>query len=52
VEAFLKNKIGFLEMSDIIEKCLETIPFLEHPSMDDYVACDAETRKLALTLYK
>jgi 1-deoxy-D-xylulose-5-phosphate reductoisomerase len=52
VEAFLKNKIGFLEMSDIIEKCLETIPFLDHPSMDDYVACDAETRKLALTLYK
>ena len=51
-KAFLQNKIGFLEMSDIIEKCLETIPFLERPCMDDYVACDTETRKLALTLYK
>lgn len=52
VEAFLKNRIGFLEMSDIIEQCLERMTFIEHPTMDDYIHSDLETRKLASTLYK
>lgn len=52
VDAFLKNRIGFLEMSDIIEQCLERMPFIEHPLMDDYIQTDLETRKLASTLYK
>jgi 1-deoxy-D-xylulose-5-phosphate reductoisomerase len=52
VDAFLKNKIGFLEMSDIIEKCLEKIAFVEKPSLQDYIACNTETRLLASTLIK
>lgn len=52
VDAFLKNRIGFLEMSDIIEQCLERMPFIEHPTMEDYIQIDLETRKLASTLYK
>lgn len=47
VDAFLKDQIGFLEMSDVVEYCMEHNSFLEHPSYDDYVLCDTETRKIA-----
>ena len=50
VEAFLKDKIGFLQMSDIVEQCLQTIDFIAKPSYDDYVATDKETRRKALQL--
>lgn len=52
VDAFLKNKIGFLEMSEIIEQCLEKMTFIEKPSLQDYVDCNTETRLLASTLIK
>jgi len=47
VEAFLQDKTGFLEMSDIIEECMQQIPFMERPLYDNYVECDRETRLLA-----
>lgn len=47
VEAFLKNRVGFLEMSDIIESCLEKIAYIEKPSLNDYILCNTETRNLA-----
>lgn len=47
VEAFLKDKVSFLEMSDIVEKCLEKINFISKPSYEDYVATDKETRVVA-----
>jgi 1-deoxy-D-xylulose-5-phosphate reductoisomerase len=47
VQAFLKDTIGFLEMSDLIEKCLEQVDFIEKPSYDDYVETDKETRRIA-----
>ncbi len=50
VEAFLKDKIGFLEMSDIVEKCLQTIYFINKPSYTDYVETDIETRRIAIKL--
>lgn len=50
VEAFLKDKIGFLQMSDIVEQCLQTINFIAKPSYDDYVATDIETRRVAEVL--
>ncbi len=52
VEAFLKDKIGFLEMSDVIENCLEKISFIQKPSYEDYVASDTETRAKANELIK
>ena len=45
VSAFLQNKIGFLQMSDIIEKMLHTIPFIQNLNYEDFVNCDKETRK-------
>jgi len=44
VSSFMQNKIGFLQMSDIIEKMLHTIPFIKNPDYEDFVKCDNETR--------
>tara|TARA_B100000965_G_scaffold405288_1_gene438718 strand:+ start:1536 stop:2684 length:1149 start_codon:yes stop_codon:yes gene_type:complete len=47
VNAFLKNKIGFLNMSDLINNCLEKINFVKNPSLEDLIESDLETRTLA-----
>jgi 1-deoxy-D-xylulose-5-phosphate reductoisomerase len=50
VSAFLNDQVGFLEMSEIIADCMQKISFIPHPSYDDYVTTDSETRKKALEL--
>jgi 1-deoxy-D-xylulose-5-phosphate reductoisomerase len=50
VYAFLKNRIGFLEMTDLIERTLEKIEFIEHPSLDDYYETDGAARDFAASL--
>lgn len=52
VQAFLEDKIGFLQMSDLIESCLGKMPFIKAPSINDYMQCDKETRILASELLK
>jgi 1-deoxy-D-xylulose-5-phosphate reductoisomerase len=52
VDAFLRNKISFLEMSDIIEQSMEKISFIEKPNLQDYIDTNEETRKYASTLIK
>jgi len=47
VAEFLNDRIGFLEMSDVVEKCLSVVSFVSKPSLEDYVETDAETRRLA-----
>ena len=47
VDAFLNDKIGFLNMSDLIANCLEKITFVPNPSLEDYVETDLATRILA-----
>lgn len=47
VAAFLKDKIGFLQMSDIIEKTMQKTSFIKTPTYEDYVATDAEARRIA-----
>lgn len=47
VEAFLHDQIGFLAMSDLIEKCMAQVGFIEHPGYADYVATDREARQVA-----
>lgn len=44
VNAFLHDKIRFLEMSDVIENVMNRIAFIPNPTYEDYVNCDAETR--------
>lgn len=50
VAAFLRNRVGFLEMSDIIEKVMQTVSFIKAPTYEDYVATDAEAREVAKEL--
>ncbi|HAI76817.1 MAG TPA: 1-deoxy-D-xylulose-5-phosphate reductoisomerase, partial [Microscillaceae bacterium] len=47
VEAFLQDKIGFLEMSDLIAEVMAKAAFVAAPTYDDYVASDEEARRLA-----
>ena len=50
VASFLKDDISFLGMSDVIEKTMERVAFIANPTYDDYVATDAEARKIAASL--
>src|SRR6185436_15284514 len=50
VDAFLRDRVGFLQMSDMIETCMQKISFIVKPSYEDYVETDHETRKRALEL--
>jgi 1-deoxy-D-xylulose-5-phosphate reductoisomerase len=47
VAAFLKDKIGFLQMSEVIEQCMEEISFVEKPQLSDYLETDKHSRILA-----
>ena len=46
VAEFLKDKIGFLQMSDIIEEVMSKAHFVAKPTYDDYVATDEAVRAL------
>src|SRR5690606_18063374 len=37
VAGFLKDRVGFLEMPAIVERCLEKIAYIKNPSYEDYV---------------
>lgn len=50
VEAFLNDKIGFMEIAEINQKCMEATTFIKSPTYEDYVATDAEARKFATSL--
>lgn len=52
VDAFLKEKIGFLEMSDVIEQTMNKVTFIGKPTYEDYVATDKEARSIALSIIK
>lgn len=50
VAAFLHDRIGFLQMSDVIGRTMDMVPFEKTPSLDDYIRIDAESRKVASSL--
>lgn len=50
VAAFLRDGISFLGMSDVIERTMEKVAFVQSPAYDDYVATDAEARQVASEL--
>ena len=47
VAAFLEDKIGFLNMSDLIANCMEKITFVSKPTLEDYIDTNKSTRILA-----
>ncbi len=52
VAGFLKDRVGFLEMPAIVERCLEKIAYIKNPSYEDYVQTDRETRVMAFETIK
>lgn len=50
VYAFLRNRIGFLDMTELIERTLDKIAFIANPTIDDYYESDGEARTFAASL--
>lgn len=49
VQAFLDDKIGFLEIAELNEKVMNGIPVIFNPTLEDYVRVDKESRELAMS---
>ncbi|HEY6064008.1 MAG TPA: 1-deoxy-D-xylulose-5-phosphate reductoisomerase, partial [Chitinophagaceae bacterium] len=52
VYAFLRNRINFLDMTDLIEKTMQNISFIEKPTLEEYFDSDGEARNFAADLIK
>lgn len=52
VDAFLKNKIKFLSIAEINQQCMEKVPFIEHPTLEDYIKTNELAREVALSLIR
>ncbi|HNA19024.1 MAG TPA: 1-deoxy-D-xylulose-5-phosphate reductoisomerase [Chitinophagaceae bacterium] len=52
VYAFLRNRINFLDMTDVIEKTMAAVSFIEKPSLVEYFDSDGEARNFAADLIK
>jgi 1-deoxy-D-xylulose-5-phosphate reductoisomerase len=52
VYAFLRNRIGFMEMTDVIEKTMDKISFVQQPTLEEYFESDGEARNYAADIIK
>ena len=52
VWAFLKNRIGFLDITAVVEKTMEKINFIETPTLEEYFDSDGEARNFAASIMK
>lgn len=50
VYAFLRNRINFLDMTDVVEKTMQKVAFIEQPTLEDYFDSDGEARTFAADL--
>jgi len=50
VYAFLRNRIGFLDMTEVVEQTMGRVKFLEKPSLEEYFESDGEARNFAASL--
>ena len=52
VFAFLRNRIGFLDMTDLVERTMQEMPFIAQPTLEEYFDSDGEARNFAASLIK
>jgi 1-deoxy-D-xylulose-5-phosphate reductoisomerase len=52
VWAFLKNRIGFLDIMAVVEQAMQKITFIENPTLEDYFNTDLDAREFAASLMK
>ena len=50
VFAFLRNRLGFLDMTDLVERTMDKMPFIQHPTLEEYFESDGEARTFAASL--
>ncbi len=50
VYAFLRNRIGFLDMTEVVEQTMNKITFIEKPTLEEYYESDGEARNFAASL--
>jgi 1-deoxy-D-xylulose-5-phosphate reductoisomerase len=50
VYGFMKNRLGFLDMTEVIEKTMEKISFIQNPTLTQYYESDAEAREYSASL--
>jgi 1-deoxy-D-xylulose-5-phosphate reductoisomerase len=50
VFAFLRNRLGFLDMTDLVERTMEKMPFIKNPTLEEYFESDGEARTFAASL--
>jgi 1-deoxy-D-xylulose-5-phosphate reductoisomerase len=47
VQAFLEDKISFLQIAEVNEACMQAVKFIDKPTLNDYVQSDEEARRIA-----
>lgn len=52
VYAFLRNRVNFLDMTDVIEKTMQKIPFVAQPTLEEYFESDGAARSFAADIIK
>lgn len=52
MNAFLRNRIGFLDMIDLVERTMHELPFIGQPTLEEYFETDGEARNFAASLIK
>ena len=52
VWAFLRNRIGFLDITAVVEQTMEKIGFIEKPTIEEYFESDGEARNFAASMIK
>lgn len=50
VFAFLRNRIGFLDITEMVERTMNKIPFIENPTLEEYFDSDGEARNFAASM--
>ncbi len=50
VFAFLRNRVGFLDMIEMVDRTIQKIPFIEKPTLEDLFVSDGEARNFAASL--
>jgi len=50
VYAFLRNRIGFMDITEVVEQAMGKVPYINHPTLEEYYYTDGETRSFAASM--
>ncbi len=50
VFAFLRNRIGFLDITEVVERAMNKITYISNPTLEEYFDSDGEARNFAASL--